>query len=190
MGTIAPDAEQPAQQPSRPLNHTVGDELLTHEGEGEANLHLVSKAALEHSGATDDSIMAQPRGSRKITMDEAELDRGDDLGEIVIMPLQDLASQIAVQKTSPASKSHQQESTHPEVPQYTGVEDPGDDILPDAKLYQDTAVEYPNAYQAFEQKYSEQALLMEEVSGSLTAAEVQASQKQQELIELQKKAQC
>ena len=37
------------------------------------------------------------------------------------------------------------------------------------------------------QKYSEQAQLMEEASRALTAAEVQASQKQQQLIELQKK---
>ena len=64
VGTIAPDAEQLAQQPSRPFNHTVGDEPLTREGKGEANLGLVSNAALEHSGTTDDPIMAQPRGSR------------------------------------------------------------------------------------------------------------------------------
>ena len=64
-----------------------------------------------------------------VTVDEAELDSDDDSGEIVIVPPQDLVSQIAVQKTAPAPKSHQQESTHPEVPQDTGVEDPGDDIL-------------------------------------------------------------
>ena len=105
---------------------------------------LVSKAALEHSGATDDPIMVQPRGSRKI-------------------------------------------ATHPEVLQDTGVEDPVDDILQDAKLYQDAAIEYCNAYQALEQKYSEQVQLMEEASGALLTAESQASQKQQELIDLQKK---
>ena len=171
VGTIALDAEQPALQPSRSLNRTVGDELLTHKGEGEANLCPVCKAALEHSGATDDPIVAQLRGSRKITVEEVGLDSDDNSGEIVIVPLQDLVSQIAARKNAPASKSHQQDSTHPEVPHDTGVEDPGDDILQDVKLYQDAAIEYCNAYQALEQKYSEQAWLMEEASGALTAAE-------------------
>ena len=66
----------------------------------------------------------------------------------------------------------------------TEVEDPGDDILRDTKLYQDATIEYRNAYQALEQRYSEQAQLMEEASGALSAAEFQASQKQQELINL------
>ena len=116
-----------------------------------------------------------------------ELDSEDDSGEIVIVTPPDLASQIAVQKTAPAPKSHQQDSTYPEVPQDTGVEDPGDDILQDAKLYEDAAIEYCNAYQALEQKYSEWVWLMEEAYGALFAAESQASQKQQKLIDLQRK---
>ena len=65
-----------------------------------------------------------------------------------------------------------------------------DDILQDAKLYQDAAIEYWNAYEALEQKYSEQANLMEEASGALFAAESQASQKQQELLNLQKRCEA
>ena len=53
--------------------------------------------------------------------------------------------------------------------------------------YIKTPQEYRNAYQALEQKYSEQAWLMEEASGALSAAESQAPQKQQELIDLQRK---
>ena len=53
--------------------------------------------------------------------------------------------------------------------------------------YQDAVIEYCNAYQALKQKYSEQAWLKEEASGTLSAAEFQASQKQQELINLQRK---
>ena len=88
------------------------------------------------------------------------------------MPPQDLASQVAVQKKTTAPEHHQ--------------EDP-EDMLHDVKLYQDAAIEYCDAYQALERKYSEQAWLMEEASGALTAAEVQTSQKEQQLKELQKK---
>ena len=70
------------------------------------------------------------------------------------------------------------------------MEDPVDDILQDAKLYQDATIEYWNAYQALKQKYSKQAHLMEEASGALFAAESQASQKQQELLDLQKKCEA
>ena len=65
------------------------------------------------------------------------------------------------------------------------MEDPVNDILEDVKLYQDAAIEYCNAYEALEQKYMEQVCLMEEASGALFAAETQASQKQQELLNLQ-----
>ena len=90
--------------------------------------------------------MAQPRSSRKNAMDGAETD-SDDSGEIVIMPPQDLASQTAVQKTTTAPESHQKDPTHPEVSHDMEVEDPGD-MLCNAKLYQDAAIEYHNAYQA------------------------------------------
>ena len=51
--------------------------------------------------------------------------------------------------------------------------------------YQDATIEYHNAYKVLEQKYAEQAHLMEEASGALFAAETQASQKQKELLDLQ-----
>ena len=174
--TIAPDVEQPAQNSSKPLSHSIGGEPLAGEGERGTNLGLVSKAALEQS---EDPIMAQPRGSRKIAVDGVEID-SDDLGEIVIMPPQDLASQIAVWKTTTAPEYNQKDPTNPEVSHDMEVEDP-EDMLHDAKLYQDAAIEYCNAYQALERKYSEQAWLMEEASGALTAAEFQTSQKQQQL---------
>ena len=87
VGTIASDAEELAQEPSRPLNHTVGDELLTHKGEKEVNLGLAFKAALEH---------------KRICCGGSWAGKWWQLGEIVIVPLQDLTSQIAVQKSAPA----------------------------------------------------------------------------------------
>ena len=65
------------------------------------------------------------------------------------------------------------------------MKDPVNDILEDVKLYQDAAIEYCNSYEVLEWKYVEQACLMEEASGVLFAAETQASQKQQELLDLQ-----
>ena len=78
-----------------------------------------------------------------------------------------------------------QDPTLLEVPGTTGVEGPENDILEDVKLYQDVAIEYCNAYEMLKHKYTEQACLMEEASGALLAAETQASEKQQELIDLQ-----
>ena len=102
----------------------------------------VSKTALEHSEATDDPIVAQPRGAREIAMGEVEPDSEEDSGEIVIVPPMDLTSQIAVWRTNPTPEFQQQGSIHPHVQQALGVEDPVGDILQDAKLYQDSAIEY------------------------------------------------
>ena len=129
--TIAPDMEQPAQESDKPLSGTVGNEPLDGEGERITNLGLASKAALEQSEATEDPIIAQPRDSRTSAVD------GADSGEIVIIPPQDLSSQIAVQKTTTAPEHHQ--------------EDP-EDMLHDVKLYQDAAIEYRNVYQALKKK--------------------------------------
>ena len=117
--TIAPDAEQPAQKSDKPLSCTIGDQPLDGEGERGTNLGLASKAALELSKATEDPIIAQPRGSRKsagIVLRWIVM----TWGEIVIMPPQDLASQIAVRKITTAPEHHQ--------------EDP-EDMLHDVKLY-------------------------------------------------------
>ena len=73
---------------------------------------------------------------------------------------------------------------HPEAELATGSEDPMMDLLNDAKMYPDAAVEYKNAYKALEGRFSEQVHLMQEASAALLAAENHASQRQQELMEL------
>ena len=162
----------------------VGDESLTHEEEGNIFIIPVSKAALEHGGATDDPIVTQPGGTREIAVGKVEPDSEDDSGEIVIVPSQDLVSQIAVWRTTPTQETHQQGFKHPHVQQAIGVEDTLGDILQYAKLYQDAAIEYWSAYEALQKRYSEQACLMQDASGALLTAESQASQKQQELLDL------
>ena len=163
--TIAPDAEQPAQNSNKPLSCTVGNEPLVSEGERGTNLNLAFKAALEQVEDTENPIIAQPRGSTNSAVNSADRD-SDDSGKIVIVPPQDVASQIAVRKTPTAPEQHE--------------EDP-EDMLHDVKLYQDAEIEYRDAYQALKKKYSEQARLTEKASGSLTAAGIQASQKEQQL---------
>ena len=49
------------------------------------------------------------------------------------------------------------------------------DLLEDAKFYQDVAVELQTAYDTLQQRFAQQACLMEEASGALHAAESQAS---------------
>ena len=77
----------------------------------------------------------------------------------------------------------------PETPQSIETEESGfdtDDLLADAKFYQDTAIELQNAYDTLQHRYAQQAHLIQETSGALHVAETQASQRQQELLDLQK----
>ena len=79
----------------------------------------------------------------------------------------------------------------PETPQSLETEESGtgfdvDDLLSDAKFPQDTAIELQNAYDTLQQRYAQQVLLIQEASGALHVAETQASQRQQELLNLQK----
>ena len=116
---------------------------MTHEEGGNIVTIPVSKAALEHSGATDDPIVAQPRGAREIAVGEVEPDSEEDFNRRNSnCASQDLVSQIAVWRTTPTPETHQQGFIHPHVQQAIGVEDPVGDILQDAKLYQDAAIEY------------------------------------------------
>ena len=59
-------------------------------------------------------------------------------------------------------------------------------LLEDAKFYQDAAVELQTAYDTLQQRFAQQACMMEETSGALHAAESQASQRQWELLQVQK----
>ena len=60
------------------------------------------------------------------------------------------------------------------------------DLLEDTKFYQDVAVELQTAYDTLQQRFAQQACLMEEASGALHAVESQASQRQWELLKVQK----
>ena len=184
--TITPGTDHPAQESGESCNHMVGDETSTHEEESDIVTIPVYKAALEHSGATDDPLVAQPRGAREIAMGEVEPDSEEDSTGGDHSPPKDLASQIAVWRTTPTPETHQQGFKHPHVQQAIGVKDLVGDILQDAKLYQDAAIEYQSTYKALQKRYSEQVCLMQEASGALLTAESQASQKQQELLDLQK----
>ena len=58
--------------------------------------------------------------------------------------------------------------------------------LEDAKFYQDVAIELQTAYDTLQNRFSQQAHLMKEASGVLHAAESQASERQRELLNVQK----
>ena len=59
-------------------------------------------------------------------------------------------------------------------------------LLEDAKFYQDVAIELQSAYDNLQHRYAQQARLIEEASGALHAAETQASERQWELLNVQK----
>ena len=58
------------------------------------------------------------------------------------------------------------------------------DIVQDAQLFQDAALEYQMAYQSLEDKYTHQAILMKEASEALQASESCISAMQEELMAL------
>ena len=60
------------------------------------------------------------------------------------------------------------------------------DIIDDAKLFQDAAMEYQLAYQSLDKKYSEQAVLVHEASEALKVSEGRTKELQQELDALKK----
>ena len=111
----------------------------------------------------------------------------------------DLASQITVRRprprltpTAPPEEDFALEDS--EAPETTGEEESEGaigglltgDIIEDAKFYQDVAVELQTAYDTLENRFTQQARLMEEASGVLHAAESEASKRQRELLKLQR----
>ena len=127
-------------------------------------------------------------------MREASLDSTPELGESgEELPSEELAAQIAVDRAVPTSIPETSHVTGPAPSASYRQHDSEDfdalghsDLLEDAKFYQDAAVKYQSTYYSIQDKFSEQARLLEEVSGALQATENRASQTQQELLALRK----
>ena len=106
----------------------------------------------------------------------------------------DLAGQITVRRPRPTHTPQLQDQSSlddSEAPLTSGEEESQSslhtgDLLEDTKFYQDVAIELQTAYQTLQRKFTQQAHLMEEASGALHTAESQASERQQELLKLQK----
>ena len=90
----------------------------------------------------------------------------------------DLVSQITVRRPRPMPIPQLQDQSgleDSEAPQTTGEEESQSglhtgDLLEDTKFYQDVAIELQTAYETLESRFTQQACLMEEASGSLHAA--------------------
>ena len=106
----------------------------------------------------------------------------------------DLVAQITVRRPALTPTPHPMDQTGPEdseSPQSRVEEESMSglvtgDLLEDAKFYQDVAVELQMAYDTLQNRFAQQAHLMEEVSGALHAAETQASKRQWELLNVQR----
>ena len=104
-----------------------------------------------------------------------------------------LAAQIAVKRPVSTQPSETSEQLSPEDSgslQSQVEESIGglvtSNLLEDAKFYQDVAVELQTTYDTLQQRFTQQARLMEEASGALHAAESQASKRQRELLKVQR----
>ena len=127
--------------------------------------------------------MTQPEDEREVLIKELGSDSEEDLrGLRDPRDPGDLAGHIAVRRPAPMSlppNTSQTGPVQPETPQSIETEESGfnaDDLLLDAKFYQDTAIELQNAYDTLQHRYAQQAHLIQEASGALHAAETQVSQ--------------
>ena len=127
-------------------------------------------------------------------MREASLDSTPELGESgEELPSEELEAQITVDRTIPTSIPDTSHVTGP-APYVSHTQHDSEDfdafrhsdLFKDAKFYQDAAVKYQSAYYSIQDKYSEQACLLEKVSGALQAVESRASQMQKELLALRR----
>ena len=98
------------------------------------------------------------------------------------IPPEDLPEQIIIHRQIPV-ESDEESSTDPD-PILTTIDETGsgaDDIVGDAKLFQETATEYQLAYQSLDKKYSEQAVSVYEASETLKASQSCVEELQREM---------
>ena len=152
---------------------------------------MVSAVGSEHREVINDPDAACTRDEGNVRVGEADIDGCIELGDSrEELPSKDLTGHLAVDEHIPniPNISHVIFGPTTSILQCQQAVDvvigatSQSDILEDAKYYQDTAKEYQEAYHSLKDRYSNQAHLMEEVSGALLATEDHAFQAHQELI--------
>ena len=157
----------------------------------------VSKSALEHRGVRGDPDVVQSRNevsAQQDLMRESSQDSDPELGVFgEELSSGELTAQIVVDRTIPISIPDTSHVFGPTPSMSHTQYDSGDfdalgysDLLEDTKFYQDTAVEYQSTFYSIQDRYSEQACLLEEASGALQAMESKMSQTQQECLALRR----
>ena len=99
----------------------------------------------------------------------------------------ELADQIVVHRQIPVEDPEEIDNTD-QNPVPTSVDDSGSedgDIICNAKFFQEAATEYQQAYQSLDEKYTHQAILVQEASEALKASESHVAELQEELKALQ-----
>ena len=197
MDAVIPPPPKKAPEGQRPRAASTSGRLRPEEPQTEESREpqqASSRADLEQRGVTHDPNVL---GDQQVEVEDLGSESEEDEQE-QRNPLDpgDLASQITVRRPSPAPIPvipPQEESAleDSEAPETTGDEESlgglqTGDLLEDPKFYQDVAIELQTAYDTLQNRFSQQARLMEEASGALHAAETQASKRQQELLNIQK----
>ena len=120
---------------------------------GLQNLVDQKQTSLGLRGVTGNPDVTQSEGDHEVLVKELGSDREEDMWDLrEPRDPEDLSSQIAVQRPVPTSlppSTSQTDPVQPETPQSIETEELGfdvDNLLLDAKFYQDTAIELQNAY--------------------------------------------
>ena len=189
---INPGAGQPAKRTSDPQGCKFNRKTWCQTAWSAPELDPVLKSTLEVQATnivqSDDVDQDAMQGWVEEGENALEVSREE-------VPSLELAEQIAVCRPVPVTElslSPVNISLSSSLPASTQqpsheVEDIGEehgDIIQDAQLFQDTAMEYQAAYHSLEDRYTHQAILMKEASEALQALERQASTMQQELLAL------
>ena len=102
------------------------------------------------------------------------------------IPPMELADRIVIRRRIPVEDPEETDNTDMN-PVPTSVENSGSeegDIIHNAKFFQEAVTEYQQAYQSLDEKYTHQAVLVQEVSEALKASESCVAELQEELMAL------
>ena len=152
---IAPGHDCRSPKLGGPQNPTSGEDPPPQESWSKPVLGS-GQSALEHRRVTDDPDVTQLEGDHEVLVEELGLDSEEDMWDLRNpRDSGDLASQIAVRRPVPASLPPSTSQTGPVQPdtlQSIETEESGfdaDNLLLDAKFYQDTAIELQNSYDTY-----------------------------------------
>ena len=181
MEAVNPAAGKAAKKMQDPQGRKTERRMWSEAAPNALLAELSSKEALE-AWSTQLEIVVVPQAMQELPVDDENV--LEVSGEEI--PPMELTDQIVVCRWIPVEDPEEMDSTDPN-PVPTSIHDgdsKDDDIIQDAKFFQEAVTEYQLAYQSLDEKYTHQAALVKEASGALKASESHVTELQEEVMAL------